>query len=241
MQVIPVIDLKGGRVVAAREGQRERYAPLVSRLTEATDPFPVMAALVALLPWPTVYVADLDALMGLGSQAPILWSLAERHPDVEFWFDQGLSGSGPDGPGPLPDNAVAVVGTESLGREDLRRWAASGRDFILSLDFMGDTLLGDGMIEADDWPERVIVMSLSRVGSGRGPDTARLLALRSRHPATRWIAAGGVRDIADLEMLRGLGLHAVLVSSALHRGDIGIDQLGSWTAPEAACPKRPLP
>ncbi|HQS46207.1 MAG TPA: histidine biosynthesis protein, partial [Xanthobacteraceae bacterium] len=32
MQVIPVIDLKGGRVVHARQGARHLYAPIVSPL-----------------------------------------------------------------------------------------------------------------------------------------------------------------------------------------------------------------
>ena len=49
------------------------------------------------------------------------------------------------------------------------------------------------------WPARVIVMTLDRVGSGGGPDVARLQDIASRAGSRRVYAAGGIRDRADLD------------------------------------------
>ena len=71
---------------------------------------------------------------------------------------------------------------------------------MLSLDFRGDAFQGPQEILAEPalWPRRVIVMTLARVGSGAGPDLARLAAIRSIAGGREIYAAGGVRDAADL-------------------------------------------
>ena len=71
------------------------------------------------------------------------------------------------------------------------------------------------------WPERVIAMTLARVGAGAGPDLERLKALRVIAPGKRLYAAGGVRGPDDLRDLRALGCAGVLVASALHDGRLG--------------------
>ena len=58
MRVVPVIDLMAGRVVHARRGDRSNYRPLESKLTRSSEPVAVVAALLALAPFDTLYVAD---------------------------------------------------------------------------------------------------------------------------------------------------------------------------------------
>jgi phosphoribosylformimino-5-aminoimidazole carboxamide ribotide isomerase len=93
---------------------------------------------------------------------------------------------------------------------------------VLSLDFHGDRFAGPSEILADAacWPDRVIVMTLARVGSGSGPDLARLAEVVARAGARSVYAAGGVRDRADVEALRLAGVAGVLVASALHADKI---------------------
>lgn len=227
MRIIPVLDLKNGSVVAAREGRRESYPPLISRLTDRTDPASVIDALRALHDFETYYLADLDALMGGPTQWRIISRLADRYRDVDFWLDQGVPS--PQRLREVPRNIVPVIGTESLAADTLRQWVTRGVEFILSLDFRGGEPLGDASTvdDASLWPDRVIVMSLSHVGSGKGPDFARLRELRRRHPERRLIAAGGVRDAADIAALAHMGLYAALVSSALHSGAIDAQSLKS--------------
>jgi len=68
------------------------------------------------------------------------------------------------------------------------------------------------------WPERVIVMTLERVGADSGPDLDTLREVQARSSATRLIGAGGIRHAADLALAGAAGAHAWLVASALHDG-----------------------
>ncbi|PPC82303.1 MAG: hypothetical protein CTY40_05070 [Hyphomicrobium sp.] len=99
---------------------------------------------------------------------------------------------------------------------------AAARPGILSLDFRGDDFLGppDLLARPNLWPETVIVMTLGRVGSGAGPDFERLSGIIARADGRQVIAAGGVRNVADLEALAAIGVAGALVATALHSGQI---------------------
>jgi len=64
----------------------------------------------------------------------------------------------------------------------------------------------------------VIVMTLSRVGAGTGPDLAAIGAVARRRPGLRVYAAGGVRDPGDVAELQRIGAAGALVASAIHDG-----------------------
>jgi phosphoribosylformimino-5-aminoimidazole carboxamide ribotide isomerase len=66
----------------------------------------------------------------------------------------------------------------------------------------------------------LVVMTLDRVGAGQGPALARLRATLAQAPAKKVIAAGGVRGTLDLEALEQMGVHAVLIASAIHDGTL---------------------
>jgi phosphoribosylformimino-5-aminoimidazole carboxamide ribotide isomerase len=61
-------------------------------------------------------------------------------------------------------------------------------------------------------------MSLDKVGGNFGPDINRLRDFRNKHPEKNFIAAGGIRNEHDLLRLHEIGIHQVLVASALHSG-----------------------
>ena len=73
-------------------------------------------------------------------------------------------------------------------------------------------------------------MTLARVGSGEGPDLARLRQIMVKNPGRRLYAAGGVRDLDDLKGLNDAGAAGVLVASALHDGRIGPDALAHFAS-----------
>ncbi len=220
MKVIPVIDLMGGRVVAAKNADRSRYSPLVSPLCESSQPAVVAAALLSLHPFDTLYIADLDAIDGRVSHQPEIESLHRLHPRVTLWVDSGLRDLEL-----VSRFARPVLGTESLASTaQLASLMGSLPAPLLSLDYRDEVLLGPPEIAADPglWPRDVIVMTLSRVGSHAGPDLALLEHLMNLSPQTCFYAAGGVRDAADLRRLRELETAGALVSSALHRGPTDI-------------------
>jgi phosphoribosylformimino-5-aminoimidazole carboxamide ribotide isomerase len=215
MEIIPVLDLKDGKVVHARQGQRDTYQPIVSRLSSTSAPDDVLAGLLRLRSFTKVYIADLDAIGKKGEHAQIVSELAHEHPAVEFWLDDGRTA--PAAPN-VSDNIRRVLGSESV--HDIEAFRVADATAILSLDFRGSDFLGppDLLEQPSLWPNRIIVMTLARVGSSDGPDLERLAMIKQRAGARRLYAAGGVRGAADLEALRRAGAAGVLVASALHDG-----------------------
>jgi len=228
-QLIPVIDLLGGQVVRGVRGDRRAYRPIVSALCGSSEPLSVARQLCEHCAARQLYVADLDALMGGAVQVALLRDLLQGLPGVdELWVDGGFADAdaaaalvgalGPDGA-----RVVPVFGSESLRSRDVLarcfdRGSAIGARAVLSLDRRdGQRLDAAGCWDAPAlWPQRVIVMTLERVGSGAGPDLQTLRDVGAKAPQTTLVGAGGLRSQADLALAGEAGAAAWLVASALH-------------------------
>ena len=226
MQVIPVIDLMGGVVVRARMGERASYQPIATSLSATARPLDVVAGLLRVHPFRTLYVADLDAIEGKGTQDGVLAELAAAFPGLELWVDNGVAEAGRAARWLADNNGCLVLGSESQRDTALVESLCENPRVVLSLDFRGDAFVGPPALLAQPglWPERVIVMTLARVGSGAGPDVERLASIKAAG-ARQVIAAGGVRGATDLAALSAAGVVAVLVASALHDGRLGAGEL----------------
>lgn len=229
MLVIPVIDMRGREVVAALRGERKAYKRLATPLAETADPAAVTAGLEALFPFPILYVADLDGIEGRGADLDMQRRVTQAWSGTELWIDDG-QGSAER----LLPKQVSVLGSETFATPHAYAGArvAAGPDAPLSLDFRGDAFLGPAELLEDTtlWPDRIIVMTLARVGSGEGPDLARLRAVVARAGHRSVFAAGGVRDVDDLAALREIGVAGALVAHALHSGAItrnDLDAIGA--------------
>jgi phosphoribosylformimino-5-aminoimidazole carboxamide ribotide isomerase len=221
--IVPVIDLMDGRVVHARRGDRANYRPLQSVLTQSSEPAAVVAALLELAPFPAVYAADLDAILRRGQHGKLLREIAHRFRPLELWVDAGFAAPPDLEPWQGEQGIVPVIGSESVtAAAELTHMLALAPHAVLSLDTRAEMQLGPADLFAcpHSWPERVIVMTLDRVGAGTGPGFVQLRDTAARAPATKLIAAGGVRNVEDLETLEALGVHAVLVASAIHDGTL---------------------
>ena len=234
MRIIPVLDLMGGRVVQAIQGERERYRPIQSCLVPTAEPLAVATALQKETECSEFYVADLDAIRGQGSQSTILRRLSAEI-QGELWVDAAIA----DVPSALQmlDLGVSkvIVGSETLpstkALEDIRGAIPATR-LLFSLDMAKGHVLSQaadlsgqspldalGWLVQEGWSE-IILLTLDRVGTGNGPDLALLEAARQRFPSISLIAGGGVRDLGDLQALATLGMSGTLVATALHRGRI---------------------
>lgn len=220
LEVIPVLDLMGGQVVHARRGERDAYRPIQSSLVAGSDPLAIVAALLGLAPFRTLYIADLDAIRRRGSHDAVIDGLRAAFRDLEIWVDRGetdvlaLRRRGERAAG------VSVIGSESFSDIFALKRALAAGPSVLSLDHDASGRMGPIEIHESPklWPDRVIVMTLARVGAGAGPDIERLTDVLERAEGRRVYAAGGVRDPSDLDALTGLGVAGVLVASALHDG-----------------------
>ncbi len=253
MRIIPVLDLAGGIAVHAVRGERDRYRPVRSRLAPeaGADPVRLLRAYRDRLGTEACYVADLDAIRGVGTHAAVLAAMAAAAPAVTLWIDGGVAGPeaalallAPQGPG---DRRV-VVGTETLSGLDALGAIADALGparVAASLDLRGGRLVwGAGApagarpadpLEALDAAARagvdaVILLDLSRVGAGAGPDLALVRRASARQPRLALFAGGGVRDAADLDALQRAGAAGALVATAIHAGRLSAAELRARSA-----------
>jgi phosphoribosylformimino-5-aminoimidazole carboxamide ribotide isomerase len=229
MQIVPVLDLKGGAVVHARRGQRADYAPLSSPLVQGCEPVVVARALCGVCRAPTLYVADLDALAGGPVNEAVLTALASV---AEPWVDAGATT--PERAAALERAGVArnVLGTESLGPGVELEPNATAPPLVLSVDLRDGRLISPdpqlaGRAPAAAAPlartlgvRELLVIDLARVGSGSGPPLDAVTELAGALPGVSIYAGGGVRDDADLRALESAGADGALVATALHEGRI---------------------
>lgn len=222
MQVIPVIDLKGGTVVHARMGQRALYRPIETPLARGSAPSDVVAGLLSVHPFATLYVADLDAIGGDGNNRAVLRHLKQDFPQLTFWVDSGIADLDTAANWLQQGLGHLVLGSETQSDGALAYHLAESAKVVLSLDFRGSEFQGPPALltQTDAWPRRVIAMTLDRVGSHAGPDLDRLRTLQAAAATREVYAAGGVRDAADLRALARNCITGALIASSLHDGRV---------------------
>lgn len=230
MRIIPVLDLKGGEVVRAERGQRHRYRPIATPLSSSADALEVAMGLRRLHPFPTFYIADLDAIEGRAPDVAMLARLRTMADPPELWVDAGINDEAALAEAFAEPSVFPVLGSESQRDERLLERHRDHPRVILSLDFFGDGFRGPpALLERPElWPQRVIVMTLGRVGSAAGPDFERLAEIKARAGDRAVVAAGGVRDAGDVRALRSMGVAAALVATSLHDGTLTAAELGSF-------------
>ena len=223
MRVIPVLDLLGGKVVRARMGDRASYRPIESPLSPTSDAVDVVRGLLAVHPFQTLYVADLDAIQRRGDNLSVIRRIRAEYLALSMWIDDGAADFDALDALIRADLGAPVIGSESQRDGALVARHRDSSRVVLSLDFRGDAFQGPEEILSEPklWPRRVIVMTLARVGGGAGPDLPRLAAIKRIAGDREIYAAGGVRDSADLSALKTAGVAGALIATALHDGRVG--------------------
>jgi phosphoribosylformimino-5-aminoimidazole carboxamide ribotide isomerase len=224
MQIIPVIDLKDGGAVHARLGNRQYYQPIKSSLCKSSDIFDVIDTFMELYPFAIIYIADLNALTNNGNHFILLEKVLNHFPNITFWIDAGFHQ-----PYKLFSqiNYLPVIGSESYQDNNLSGIKAINEEFVLSLDFSLTQPLGPKKLfeSPEFWPNKIIIMTLGRVGSNAGPALTMLQNYCTHYPEKNFIAAGGVRNIKDLLQLKEMDITHALVASALHSRALSKDNI----------------
>lgn len=202
-------------------------------LGSGTDPVALATRIRDALGCATVYVADLDAIAGLGHSHDIVARLAAA--GLAVMVDAGIRT--PDAAAALLDAGAArvVVALETLrsmdelgaivravGPErvtfslDLR----AGRPIAASPDLARSTPVALAAAAVGRGAGQLILLDLARVGQGLGPPLDLLRQVRARLPGVALIAGGGIAGPADLDALAAIGCTAAIVGTAIHRGRI---------------------
>jgi len=229
MKVLPVLDLLGGWVVRGIGGVRRDYRPL----TPECHPIRVAQSFRERFGLSELYIADLDAIEGKSPALPLFVEL--RQLGFHLWVDAGVTDAAPAEPLFIAGIDTVVVGLETItGPTALAEMGNgyAGR-IVFSLDLRDGVPLGevtawkrpDARGIADEAVQlgvrRILLLDLKRVGMNTGTGTELLASeLNAAYPDLEVAVGGGVRDIADLRRLKTIGVHAVLVASALHDGRI---------------------
>jgi phosphoribosylformimino-5-aminoimidazole carboxamide ribotide isomerase len=239
-EVLPAIDLRGGRVVRLVEGDFERETDY------GDDPVGVARAF-ATAGARTLHIVDLDgAREGKPAQLDTIAAVAAGVEDVRIEAAGGLR---------TDDDAAAafaagadriVLGTKAIDEPAFVAALVSryGADrVVVALDVRAGVAVGDGWrsgapgIHVDVAMRRLAgagvktfeVTAIDRDGRLEGPDVAllgRVVALGHGEV----IASGGIRSLGDLRAVRDLGCSGAIVGRALYEGKMNLsDVVGEFS------------
>jgi phosphoribosylformimino-5-aminoimidazole carboxamide ribotide isomerase len=253
MRVIGVVDLLAGRAVHARAGLRESYTAVNSIAGTSYEPGNALALARVYLErfgLDELYVADLDAILGRSPQEAAVRSIVGL--GAPLWLDAGASSVARASHALDLGAAFVVVGLETLPSYDTLAEICdtSGRERVaFSLDLRaGEPIVAPAVRAAcgrrimhapahaiaahaaNAGVGALIVIDLSRVGTGAGPDLSLIARVRDAAPGLTLLAGGGVRGLEDLSKLADVGCDGALVASALHDGRLGADDVVAATA-----------
>ncbi|MFK8027729.1 MAG: HisA/HisF-related TIM barrel protein [Gammaproteobacteria bacterium] len=224
MKIIPVIDYRQGRVVLAQMGNRESYQAISSVLCETSDIYSVIEGILTLAEFKTIYIADLDCIENQQLNRTIWPTLCSKYPDIEFWIDLGRVSQYWEQEMSNTPNARPVIGSESYTSiESIHTSIMALHQYkpLLSIDIKQSKILGpdEFLSSFNAWPKEVIILSLSHVGSHRGPDIDMIKLIAKRLNQQTLFYGGGIRDNQDITHLNKLKIDGVLVANSLHTGE----------------------
>lgn len=231
MQIIPVIDILNGVVVRGIAGERQKYAPIASMLTQSRDPSVIVRVLQDEYGLTDFYVADLDAIQAQRMNRCTIAELSQlpgtmyadcgvrTKTDIQDQLDLGV------------DQIVVALETVPNPETAAELLAEFGTDcLVFSVDMKnGKPLAGAEWghlspfeicrLVIDAGFDRLILLDLSSVGTDGGTPTLELCKqVLDQFADVRLITGGGIRGADDLQLAKDAGVDGVLVASALHDG-----------------------
>lgn len=242
MNVIPAIDLLGGKCVRLLQGDFERTTEYSGDPAEIARQFSSMTVT-------TLHLVDLDgARSGKQSNRDIVAAIvAESLLELQLgggirdpktmatWFDVGVQ--------------RCVVGSLAITEPDtVKAWLSKygGDKFVVAMDIKYDDH-GEPIITTHGWTRdskttlfecindfmgaglrHVLCTDVSRDGAMTGPNFELYERIMTSFPQLLLQASGGVRHIADLERLRRLGVPAAITGRALLDGKISAEEIEAF-------------
>lgn len=231
-QVIPAIDIRGGRVVRLVEGD-------FARETHYGDDPEAMAVGFARAGARWIHVVDLDGARGEARQVDaierIVGCVGGR---VACQVGGGLRSAEAVDRVLRAGAARVVLGTAVLRDPGLARTLVTvhGADAIVAaLDVRDDVAVGDGWAAGATGPKvdsalaalsdagviRFAVTAIARDGALGGPDLGLLRRLVAAGRGAI-VASGGVASLADLEAVRDIGCEGAIVGRAIYEGRLDL-------------------
>lgn len=234
MELIPAIDLLGGRVVRLSKGAYDAVTEYADDPVEVARAFEASGA-------ERIHIVDLDAAReGRAMQAEVIRRVVEAV-DVPCQIAGGIRDADAVATGLHSGADRLVLGSALISSPLLAKTLTEryGPDRIVAaLDVRDGQALGDGWV-ADARGAEVIglaqrlaeaglrwfaVTAIARDGQMSGPDYELLEAVRSAVPGAAIIASGGVSSLDDIRALTARGFDAAITGKALYEGAFTLAQ-----------------
>ena len=239
IEIIPAIDLIGGRCVRLSQGD---YARQKTYDASPSD----MARRFADAGIRRLHLVDLDGAKAASPcNLPVLESIATSTTlDIEW-------GGGIKSREALSDvfaagAAHAICGSVAVRQgEDFRGWLREfgGQRIILGADVRGERVAVSGWLEDSaltianlietflpDGLSEVICTDISRDGMLSGPNEELYTRLQTQYPQITFTVSGGISKMDDIRRLDDLGLPRVIVGKALYEGRITLSEIQTYIA-----------
>lgn len=241
MRVIPAIDIKNGQCVRLHQGRFDRVTDYPVTIEGLADHYAGLGAQL-------IHCVDLDgAKDGAGGNRSIVEGLLARHPN-RFQVGGGIRDRGTAESLLEAGAARVVLGSAAAETpEAVFAWIDSlGEDrIVVALDVAdgpaGVTVMTRGWTERsaltlwealDRFSEaglrHVLCTDISRDGAMEGPAVDLYKRCLEGWPKIRLQASGGVRNVADLEILAQTDVDGAIVGRALLEGAISDEELGPF-------------
>jgi phosphoribosylformimino-5-aminoimidazole carboxamide ribotide isomerase len=224
---IPAIDVLDGRAVRLLRGDYDRVE------VEAGDPLALVRRATSHAP-PFVHVVALGAARDGGTPLELARSVVEAAGSVAVQLGGGVRS--PEDARALIEAGVerVVVGTAAFGPTPLREFVSDR--IAVAIDVAGGIVRTNGWRESTELTTTraldrcteagvatVICTAIDRDGTRSGPNLCLLREVRARFDGCV-LAAGGIRDSADVAAVRELGLDGVIVGRAWLDGTLELAQ-----------------
>jgi phosphoribosylformimino-5-aminoimidazole carboxamide ribotide isomerase len=215
MEIIPVIDIKGGKAVAGKSGDRKKYEKLKTVFARSSDPLEIAQN----IPSERLYIADLNGVM---EGRPDLHLLGKLSKIKRLMVDAGIRDYEDFRRISRLDLEV-IAGTETLkSLKVLEGILRANKNVIVSLDIKNGRVLSPFLpldpketfeLLKEKGAKRFILLNISSVGTLSGFDPSLLEVTGD----TEIYVGGGIKK-EDLERLKKAKISGALVGTALHRG-----------------------
>lgn len=237
IEIIPAIDIIGGKCVRLSQGDYNRQTSYSTTPTE-------MAMRFAEAGVKRLHLVDLDgAKAGNPCNLNVLEQIADLGIiDIEWGGGikslEGLESVFNAGAG------HAIIGSLAVRNPELmEQWLGTfgGERIILGADTRNGKVsvagwLEDSPLSAADLISRflpyglkeVITTDISKDGMLEGPSTALYLDLMDQFPEVTFTVSGGISSMKDITELNRLGLPRVIVGKAIYEGRISMSEISSF-------------
>jgi len=219
MLIAPAVDVLDGRAVRLRQGDYDRVE------IDGGDPLDLVRTAASFAP-PFVHVVALGAARDGGAPVDLARAVVATAAPVPVQLGGGVRTVADVEALREAGVARVMIGTAAFGETPLEDFG----DVVVAVDVAG------GIVRTRGWREssglttaaalarctragvtKVLCTAVERDGTQRGPDLELLREARAAF-AGEILAAGGIRDAADIEAVRELGIDGCVVGRAWLEG-----------------------